>query len=56
MKEWMKTVLTLIVAAPFALALMGLFGLAIERIGETKEERDRCLKTATNGYEIRECR
>ena len=56
MPEWLKTTLTLIVAAPFALLAMAVFGLMIERAGERQEEHNRCLKNATNGYEIKQCR
>ncbi len=38
-----------------ALLLIAAIGLAVETAGERSEARDRCLRQATNGLEIREC-
>lgn len=38
-----------------ALAIAALVGAGIERIGEHYEAKERCLKRATNGYEIQQC-
>jgi len=49
-----------IVGAPLAIAmflvLVVILGLMIDGIGQYDEQHDRCLKNATNGYEIKECR
>ena len=39
-----------------ALAVLTVLGMAIEGIGRHQEDRERCLKQATNGYEIERCR
>lgn len=31
-------------------------GSGVETYAQHREERDRCLKRATNGYEIQQCR
>lgn len=31
-------------------------GMAIENIGQHRVEHERCLKAATNGWEIKQCR
>lgn len=36
--------------------ILYVFGLMVEGIGQRNAEHDRCLKNATNGYEIRQCR
>ena len=38
------------------LTTMALFATIIDNAAELSIEHDRCLKRATNGYEIRECR
>ena len=38
------------------LVVMWFVASAFETIGEYNAQHDRCLKHATNGYEIRECR
>jgi hypothetical protein len=42
----------------FPVMLLGgivLIGMLIESRAQYDEQHDRCLKNATNGYEIREC-
>lgn len=46
------TVITLV----GAVAVFSVIGMTIESIGQYQEDRDRCLKLATNGYEIEQCR
>ena len=45
-----------IFVVPMLFGLLWLTVSAIEGIGLHRMEHDRCLKNATNGYEIRECR
>lgn len=46
----------IILVPPMFLGVMMLIGLVIEGIGENSEQHDRCLKAATNGYDIKRCR
>jgi hypothetical protein len=46
----------IILIAAGALAFLYLLGTAVENIGERQDEHNRCLKNATNGYEIQQCR
>lgn len=46
---------TVAVAVMF-LALMALFAAIVENAGQRNEDHDRCMKNATNGYEIERCR
>ena len=39
-----------------AVGMVLLLGLMMETAAENSEQHDRCLKQATNGYEIRRCR
>lgn len=39
-----------------AVMVLGLIGAAVEGVADWQVEHDRCLKHATNGYEIRRCR
>ena len=45
-----------IVALVGALALIVIVGMMIESRGTYVEDHGRCLKQATNGYEIERCR
>lgn len=45
----------IIVGAMFMLGV-SIIGAAIEATGERLESRERCLRAATNGYEIERCR
>ncbi len=38
------------------IAILMIFGMMIEGIGQHNVQHDRCLKHATNGYEIKQCR
>jgi hypothetical protein len=38
------------------LGVLAVLGMIIETAGQRSEEHDRCLKRATNGYEIERCR
>jgi len=51
--EW---VVVVPVAAVGAIILLGVLGLAIDTVSEDRIQHDRCLKQATNGYDIRRCR
>lgn len=44
----------LVATAMFATGLY-VFAMMVDGIGVRQEQHDRCLKQATNGYEIREC-
>jgi hypothetical protein len=46
------TVITLV----GAVVVVSVIGMTIESIGQHQEYRERCLKQATNGYEIEKCR
>lgn len=60
MTHWKETLITItlgaIVVPPLLVLLLWLVGGAIETVAKHSEEHDRCLKQATNGYEIRQCR
>lgn len=49
-------VLCIILLPPMLLGALMVFGMMIENIGQHNEQHDRCLKNATNGYEIKQCR
>jgi len=60
--DWKERVQISICAVVAVFIALGMFGLglyviaaSIDGITITKSEHDRCLKQATNGYEIREC-
>ena len=44
-----------VVALVGALALITIVGMVIESRGTYVEDHERCLKHATNGYEIEQC-
>jgi len=50
------TIATIILVPPMFILVLMVVGMMIEGIGEHKEMRERCLKQATNGYEIERCR
>jgi len=52
-KEWIAIG---IILPPALLGAMTLLGLVIDIAAQHSEQHDRCLKQATNGYEIRACR
>lgn len=57
LKETILTILlSIILVPPLFLAALMVVGLMIDGVAETRTEHDRCLKHATNGYEIRQCR
>lgn len=39
-----------------AVVVLSVIGMSIESIGQHQEDRERCLKHATNGYEMEQCR
>lgn len=45
-----------VVVVVLFLGFMWLLGTIVENAGERSEQRTRCLKRATNGYEIEQCR
>lgn len=45
-----------IVLAVCAVAVLSVIGAVIEGVTDWQVEHERCLKRATNGYEIRRCR
>ena len=49
-------VMAVILVPPMLLGVLMVVGMMIEVIGQHNEEHERCLKRATNGYEIRQCR
>lgn len=60
MKRWQEIVLIAVISAVavpvLLIAALGVIGMTIEGYGEHLERRDRCLKAATNGYEIERCK
>lgn len=56
----MTNIIRWIIIAPLSAAgaflLLGLLGLMVDTVADRSEQHDRCLKQATNGYEIRRCR
>ena len=60
MKHWQEIVLGVVmwvaVMPVLLLAALWAIGTTIEDYGSHLESRDRCLKQATNGYEIKQCR
>jgi len=58
--HWTLQVLGWIIATALTLAgavvVLSVVGMTIESIGQHQEDRERCLKQATNGYEIEQCR
>lgn len=54
--EAVKLFATFVLAVPGALLLLALLGMIFEGAARDSENRDRCLKQATNGYEIQQCR
>ena len=48
--------MAVILVPPMLLGVLMVVGMMIEVIGQHNEEHERCLKRATNGYEIRQCR
>lgn len=49
--------IAMIIFVPLGLiAFMVVFGAFIEMAAERAEQRDRCLRQATNGYDIERCR
>jgi hypothetical protein len=51
--EW---AIILPISAVGAFLFLGALGYAIETLAEHSAQHDHCLKRATNGYEIRQCR
>lgn len=53
-------IVAVVVIVPLAIIgavfVVGLLGAAVEGITDWQIEHDRCLKRATNGYEIRRCK
>ena len=45
-----------VVGLAMVIGTIFILGLMIENVGQYHEEHDRCLKLATNGYEIKQCR
>lgn len=48
-------VISIVIGVPLFLAVIFVIGAGIERQAQISEQTDRCLKQATNGYEIRQC-
>ena len=60
MRLWLEWILNVTIGTVVIVVLFfGAFwvlAITIEGISEHNEARDRCLKRATNGYEIERCR
>jgi hypothetical protein len=55
-KLWQVVLLSIVCVPPMVLAILWLGGAAIESIAQHSEDHERCLRNATNGLEIRDCR
>lgn len=55
-KPWHIVVMSIIFLPPMLLAVLWVFGAAVEGVAKHSEDRERCLRNATNGLEIRDCR
>ena len=59
MKRWqeltLRIALWVTVFPAMLIGLLLLVGMMIDGYAQYDEQHDRCLKHATNGYEIREC-
>lgn len=55
-----ETILTIIMCIvlvpPMFFGVMYVIGSGVDTIASNMESRDRCLKAATNGYDIKQCR
>ncbi len=54
-KLWHIIVMTMICLPILLAGMLWMFGSAVESLAQRSEEKDRCLRAATNGYEIRQC-
>jgi hypothetical protein len=52
---WKEWVTLAVFVPPMFLGALAIFGVMIDGIGAGREQRDRCLKNATSGYEISQC-
>ncbi len=57
MKDRILVVVSYVIVVPimFVCAII-LLGFMMETVAENSAQHDRCLKQATNGYEIQRCR
>jgi hypothetical protein len=53
---WLSIVACVVFVPPLFIGMVMLIGVVIDSRAEYVQQRDQCLKRATNGYEIRECR
>lgn len=49
-------IISAVIATGGFIGIVTVFGLMMEVAGQQSEDHDRCLKRATNGYEIERCR
>jgi hypothetical protein len=54
--KWKEVFALVIFTPPAFLAVMWLVTTTAEEFGRRQVEHERCLKNATNGYEIQQCR
>lgn len=52
-KEWLAVA---VFVPPLFIAGLVAFGMFIEGVSFTSEQRDKCLKQAVTGYEIKQCK
>ncbi len=52
----MAVIMCIVLVPPMFLGIMYVIGSAVDGIAEHSEQHDRCLKAATNGYDIKRCR
>lgn len=53
---WPEVIATILLLPPMLLAAMWLIGSAIDVEAQHIEAHNQCLKAATNGLEIKQCR
>ena len=53
---WPEIILTAILLPPAFIGVMVLLGTILDTAAQHSEQHDRCMKRATNGYEIERCR
>lgn len=54
-KLWHAIVMSAIFVPVMLAGLLWIFGAAVESLTQRNEDLDRCLRSATNGYEIKQC-
>ncbi len=53
---WWEILAAVILLPPMIVGVMVLIGTLLDNAAQYSEMHDRCLKAATNGYAIKQCR